>query len=174
MRTREAKWIRGATARGMTLVELLMALSILAVVSTAVVSMLHAGAQVSGSLTTSMTNQWELESALGRIVQEGRVCTSCTVPTGVSGGSSFSLVSEPDAANNNATYTISYSLATVGGVQVLQETDARYGTSTLVRNVQSFDVRNKNAGSPQVVILTLTVGTSPPVTRTVRMTPRNQ
>lgn len=158
----------------MTLVELLMALSILAVVSTAVVSMLHAGAQESGVLTNAMSSQWEVEAAIGRIVQEGRVCTSLSVPTGVSGGTAFSLVTEPDPNNNNTTYTISYALATVNGVQQLQETDSRYGTSTLLHNVQSFNVRTKNAGAPQVVIIALTAGNSPAVARTFRITPRNQ
>ena len=105
-------------------------------------------------------------------MQEGRVCTSLNVPTGVSGGTAFSLVTEPDASNT--TYSISYALANVGGVNQLQETDSRYGTSTLLHNVQTFNVRTKNAGPPQVVIITLTVAGAPPVTRTIRITPRNQ
>jgi prepilin-type N-terminal cleavage/methylation domain-containing protein len=160
---------------GMTLVEMLVALSILAVVSTAVVSMLRAGAQVSGALGSSITSQWEVEAAICRIVQQGRMCTSLNVPSGTTAGTAFSLVTQPDAANGNATYNVSYSLVTAAdGSKQLQETDARYGTSILIRNVQTFSVRTKNVGWPQVVIVTLTAGSVPPVARTFRMTPRNQ
>jgi prepilin-type N-terminal cleavage/methylation domain-containing protein len=159
---------------GMTLVETLMALSILAVVSTAVAAMLHAGARVSNAMNASITSQWEVQSALLNITQQVRLCASVTVPNGTGGGTSFSLVSQPDSANNNTSYTISYALATVDGVQVLQQTDPRFDTKTLIHNVQSFDVRTKNTGSPQILILTLTTAGTPPVTRTVRITPRNQ
>ena len=136
--------VSGRKAPGLTLVEMLMSLSIMAVVSTAVVAMVHGGGQVSGALTASMTNQWEVEAAIGRIVQEARVCTLLTVPGGVSGGTAFTLVTEPDAANGNTTYTINYALATASdGTQQLQETDSRYGTSILIRNVQTFSVRLK-------------------------------
>jgi type II secretory pathway component PulJ len=159
----------------MTLVELLVSLTILAILSTAVTVMLRAGGQASSALGASMTNQWEVQTALSRIVQQSRMCTTLTVPTGVSGGSTFSLVTEPDTLNNSATYAVTYSLITASdGTKQLQEADARYGNSILLHNVQSFDVRTKNIGAPQVVILTLTVGSTPPVTRTVRITPRNQ
>jgi prepilin-type N-terminal cleavage/methylation domain-containing protein len=160
--------------RGMTLVELLMALSILAVLSTAIVFMLQGGVKVSGALGASITNQWEVEAAICRMVQQGRMCTTMTVPGGTGGGTTFSLVTQPDAANGNATYNVSYSLATAAdGTKQLQETDTRYGTSILVRNVQSLNVRTKVAGMPQVVIITLTAG-NPAVARTFRITPRNQ
>ncbi len=165
----------GRKVLGLTLVEMLMSLSILAVVSTAVVTMLHGGAQVSAALTSSMTNQWEVQAAIARMVQQSRLCTTLNVPTGTGGGSAFSLVTQPDAANNSATYNVSYALVTVAdGTRQLQETDSRYGTSILIRNVQSFDVRTKNVSAPQVVIVTLTVGGAPPVLRTFRITPRNQ
>ena len=83
-------------------------------------------------------------------------------------------MTQPDPTNNNATYNVSFALATVNGVSCLQETDPRYGTSTLVRNVSSFTVQLKNAGLPQVVIINITAGSAPPVTRTFRITPRNQ
>jgi type II secretory pathway component PulJ len=159
----------------LTLVESLMALSILAVVSTAVVFMLHASTQVSTAMGASISNQWEVQTALARIVEQSRVCSSLNVPTGTAGGTAFSLVTQLDPANGNTSYPVSYNLATeTDGTKSLQETDPRYGTSTLIRNVQSFNVRTKNPGLPQVVIINLTVGTAPPVTRTIRITPRNQ
>jgi len=157
----------------MTLVEMLMALSIFAVVSTAIVTMLHGGAQVSTALGNSISNQWEVQSAIARIIQQTRVCTSLSVPGGTTGGSSFSLVTEPDAGN--VTYNVSYDLITASdGTKQLQETDPRYGASILIHNVQSFSIRTKNLTPPQVAILTLTVGGAPPVSRTFRITPRNQ
>jgi prepilin-type N-terminal cleavage/methylation domain-containing protein len=165
--------IRRASA--MTLVEMLVSLAILAVVSTAIVAMLHGGAQVSSALGSSISNQWEVEAGICRIIQQARMCTSLTVPTGTSGGTSFSLVTQGDAANGNTTYAVTYNLVTASdGSKQLQETDPRYGTSILIRNVQAFDVRTKNSGLPQVVIVNMTVGGGPPVTRTFRMTPRNQ
>jgi prepilin-type N-terminal cleavage/methylation domain-containing protein len=166
---------RGRRGGGMTLVEMLMSLAILAVVSTAIVAMLHGGAQVSSALGSSINNQWEVETAVCRIVEQSRMCSLLTVPSGTSGGTSFSLVTQPDASNGNTTYAVSYDLVNASdGTKQLQETDARYGKSILIRNVQSFSVRTKNAGLPQVVIVTLTVGSAPPVVRTFRVTPRNQ
>jgi prepilin-type N-terminal cleavage/methylation domain-containing protein len=171
VRRMPARFLRPA----MSLLEMLLALTILAVVSTAVVAMLHGGAQVSSALGSSISNQWEVESAITRIIQQTRMCTALTVPNGTSGGTTFNLVTQPDAANGNLTYTVSYALVTAAdGTRQLQETDPRYGTSILIRNVQSFSIRTKNVGPPQVAIVTLTVGTTPPVTRTFRVTPRNQ
>jgi prepilin-type N-terminal cleavage/methylation domain-containing protein len=159
----------------MTLVETLVSLTILAVVSTAVVFMLRGGAQVSGALGSSIASQWETESAICRILAQGRMCSSMNVPGNTAGGTTFSLVTQPDAANASATYPVTYSLVTASdGTKQLQETDPRYGTSILIRNVQSFDVRTKSAGMPQVAIISLTVAGTPPVTRTFRITPRNQ
>jgi hypothetical protein len=159
----------------MTLVETLMSLAILAVVSTAIVYMLRGGAQVSSALGSSISTQWEVESAICRMVAQGRMCSLMTVPSGTSGGTTFSLVTQPDPDNASATYPVTYSLVTASdGTKQLQETDPRYGTSILIRNVQSFNVHTKFAGMPQVAIITLTAGSAPPVTRTFRITPRNQ
>jgi len=37
------------------------------------------------------------------------------VPSGVTAGSAFSLVTQPDPTNNNATYNVRYALGTVNG-----------------------------------------------------------
>jgi prepilin-type N-terminal cleavage/methylation domain-containing protein len=166
---------RPGRGRGMTLVELLVALAITAIISVAVVSMLYAGGQVNSVLNTAMTNEWEVESALLRMAQQLRQCTTFSVPTGMSGGTAFSLVTQPDAANGNQTYNVNYSLvAGPNGAQQLQKNDSRYGNSILISNLQSFDVRYKTASAPYVVVLTLTSTGSPPVTRLLRVTPRNQ
>jgi prepilin-type N-terminal cleavage/methylation domain-containing protein len=162
--------LRRRTRRAVTLVELMISLVILAIISTAIFVMLRAGAQVSGSITGSMTSEWEVETAIARILPQVRHCTSINVPYGTTGGPDFSLVTQPDSANGNTTYNVQYKFTN----GQLQEIDSRYGTSVLIRNVQSFSARTKNSGSPTVLILTMTVGAKPPVTRTVRITPRNQ
>ena len=165
----------GGRRRAMTLVELLTTLSIMAVVSTAVVAMLRAGSQASSAMGASMTSQWEVESAIIRMVQQVRMSGSTSVPTGVSGGTTFSLVTQPDSANGNTTYAVTYAMVTAAdGTKQLQETDTRYGTSVLVHNVQSCDVRTKAATGTQVLIMTISAGTGVPVMRTVRAMPRNQ
>jgi type II secretory pathway pseudopilin PulG len=157
----------------MTLVELIMALAIMSVICTAVLALLTASAHTNAAITATITSQQELEMALRRMIQQTRMCSSLTVPSGNSNGTSFSLTTQPDTANSNASYSVSYSMVAVGGLNQLQETDTRYGTSVLIHDVQSFDVKLKNAGSPAVLIVTVTVGRNPSSTRTIRITPRN-
>ena len=165
--------------RAMTLVELLMALSIMGVVSTAVFSMIHAAGNVSSVVTTSIGNDTELQTAIERMVQEGRTCVTLTAPTSTTAGTTLSFVSQPDATNGNQSYDISYTLSgtNLQETQYLHNTTtARFAvaTTTIIHNVQSFSVALKSAGTPQVAVVTLTVGTQPPATRTFRITPRNQ
>jgi type II secretory pathway component PulJ len=159
----------------LTLVELLIALSITTVVSTAALGMLHAGAQAGTTIQNSISTEWEVQTALFRMINQTRDCTSFNVPTSTSGGSSFSLVTQPDTANGNITYALTYSLVTAAdGTSQLQESDPRYGSSVLVHNVQSFDVRYKSGTAPLVIVITLTAGNSNTVSRLVRVRPRNQ
>jgi len=161
--------------KAFTLVELLVAITILAILSTAVVMMLRSAANVTNAVTASMAYEMEVETALLRIIQNVRMCTSVFVPSGATGGNTFSLVTQADPANNNATYPVTYSLIVAAdGTRQLEEIDSRYGASTLIRDVQSFDVRYTNASGPTVILLTFSVGKNPPVVRTVKIAPRNQ
>jgi prepilin-type N-terminal cleavage/methylation domain-containing protein len=165
--------------RGMTLAEMLLALTILAIVSTAVLSMIQLAGRVNGAVSNSITNDLEIESAICRILANGRTCSSMTVPSGTSDGATFSMQTQPDAANGNASYDITYTFAN-GQLTETQyihgTTTPRFGTASavLIRDLQAFSVRLKAAGSPQVAILTLTAGSGPSATRTFRVTPRNQ
>jgi type II secretory pathway component PulJ len=160
---------------GATLVELLVSLTIIAMVSLAVLAMVRAASSVNRVMAASITNEWEVESAFHRMVQQLRQCTSFTVPTGTAGGTAFSVVTQQDAANGYQKYNVSYALVTAAdGSKKLQETDSRYGTSTLINGVQSFDVRTMGTTAPIVVKMTLTVGSNPSVTRSIKVTPRNQ
>ena len=176
--------------KALTLVELLVALSILAVISMAVTTMLYAGAQVNRVITSSIDTQWEMEAAFSRIAQEIRTCDPLNlvnVPTGTDGGTFCSFVTQPDpdSPGGDQTYDVSLQLAQApDGTWQLWESQFLHGTATprfpgqpnavLLHNVQAFDVRTKTAVLPQVVILTMTAGRSPPVTRTLMVTPRNQ
>jgi prepilin-type N-terminal cleavage/methylation domain-containing protein len=165
--------------RAMTLAEMMLALTILALLSTAVLGMVQLGGRMNSVVSSSITTDLEVETALARIVQMGRTCASVSVPSGTVAGTAFSLVTQPDAANGNQCYDVSYSYAN----GQLTETQYLSGTTTprfnaassvIIRNVQSFSVCLKSATAPQVVVISITVGTGPQATRTVRFTPRNQ
>jgi len=164
---------------GMTLVEMLMALAILAVVSTAVLSMIRVAGAVNGTVNNSMTNDLEVESAIARILGAGRTCASMTVPSSTSQGTTFSLQTQPDMANGNASYDITYTFAN----GQLTETQYLHGTTTprfnaatavLIHDLRTFSVCLKSATAPQVAVIVMTVGVGPPALRTFRVTPRNQ
>jgi len=162
--------------RGMSLIELLIALSIVAVLSIAITALLQAGARTSAYLRDTGEAQNEVELAVRRIVHNVRNCASLTVPSGTSAGTTFSVVTQADPANNMATYNITYTLATLpNGTRELQETDPRYGTSSLIGDVQSFSVRTQYATTPVVVLFTISAGRqgATPINRTFRVTPRN-
>jgi hypothetical protein len=175
-------------SRALTVVELLVALSIVAVVSTAVTTLLYAGGKVNSFVTSSIDTQWEVEAAVNRIAQEIRTCDPLNlvnVPTGTGGGAFCSFVTQPDPANGNQTYDVSLQLMQASdGTWQLWESQYLHGTTTprfagqpsavILHNVQSFDVRTKTAGLPQVVTITMTAGRNPPVTRTLTIAPRNQ
>ncbi len=164
---------------GVTLAEMLLALTILAVMSTAVFGMIQLGGKMNSTVSTSITSDLEVEAALSRIIQVGRTCASVSVPSGTTPGTSFSMVSQADAANANQSYDISYTYANgqLTETQYLHGTTTpRFGTAStvIVRNVQSFSVCYKSATTPQVVIISMSVGTGPQAVRTFRFTPRNQ
>ncbi|HVX87111.1 MAG TPA: prepilin-type N-terminal cleavage/methylation domain-containing protein [Phycisphaerae bacterium] len=161
--------------RAFTLVELLLALAIIAVTSTAVVAMLSAAARTSSVINAEASTEWELDAALRRITQEVRTCAagSLVVSTDASGNATFSLVTQPDV-NNNA-YNVSYALATAAdGTRQVVETDPRYGTSVLVHNVQTWDAHLKNLTGPAILVVSVTAGRADAQTsRVFEAAPRN-
>jgi prepilin-type N-terminal cleavage/methylation domain-containing protein len=161
--------------RGFTLVELLVALAIVAVTSTAIVAMLSAAAQTSGVITAQGATEWEIDAAMRRITQQVRMCAagSLAVTTDASGNPTFSLITQPDVNNNS--YNVSYALATASdGTQQVTETDPRYGTSVLVHNVVSWDARLKNATGPAILVVSVTAGRADAQTaRVFEAAPRN-
>jgi prepilin-type N-terminal cleavage/methylation domain-containing protein len=165
--------------RAMTLAEMLLALTILAVMSTAVFAMVQVGGRANSTVNASITTDLEVEAALARIVQLGRTCTALSVPSGTTAGTTFTIQTQPDAANGNQTYDITYTYAN----GQLTETQYLHGTTTprftnastvIIRNVQAFSVMLKSVAPPQVAIISITAGTGPRAARTIRFTPRNQ
>ena len=177
MSTRRPRQLRPGHIRpAFTLVELLVALAIIAVTSTAVVAMLAAAARTTSVVTAQAAAQWELDATMRRVTQQVRTCAAGTlsVSTDASGNATFSLTTQPDV--NNISYAVSYSLAVAAdGSKQFVETDPRYGTSVLVHNVQAYDARLKNATGPAILVVTLIAGRQDvQTTRVFEATPRNQ
>jgi prepilin-type N-terminal cleavage/methylation domain-containing protein len=161
--------------RAFTLVELLIALVVMVVITTAVGLLLQGSARSYGAMNSMVSAQWEIELALRRIVTQTRFCTSLTTPNTTTAGTTLDITSQADPDNGNATYAISYSLITAAdGTKQLQESDPRYGNSILVHDVVSLDIHLLNPTDPKVVVITIVAGKSPNVvTRTLQVTPRN-
>jgi prepilin-type N-terminal cleavage/methylation domain-containing protein len=162
--------------RAFTLVELLVALSIIAVVSTAITALLAAAAKTSSLVTAQGAAQWELDSSMRRITQQVRMSAkgSLTVGADASGNPTFSLVTQPDA--NAFTYVVGYALTlSPDGSRQFVETDPRYGSNILVHDIQACDIRLKNPSGPAILVVTLIAGRGDAQTsRVFEAVPRNQ
>jgi len=163
------RWPGRAAGRGMTLVELLIALTIMAIMFSAVAALIY------GTMNTDrfMRNQQmaisEVELATRRIMYNLRSCSIITTPTDTTAASTISIITQPDPANGNLSYNVSYTFA--GGN--ITETDDRYGANVIVHNATAFSVQRLSLTSPESIQVTLTVGTSPAITRTFKVQCRN-
>lgn len=161
--------------RAMTLVELLVALVIVAICSIAVERMLAAALQSERYLNKTNAAMSEVELAVRRMTHALRTCQSVRVPAGtasetpIAAQSSFSLVTQPDPDDASKSYSVTYQLSGT----TLQEIDSRYGTNTLVNNVSAFSVIRDSASPDSLIKITLTLNTQPAVTRTFRICCRN-
>jgi prepilin-type N-terminal cleavage/methylation domain-containing protein len=139
---------RGFT-RGFTLVELMIALAVMAVISTAVATLL-VGADNSNRYTTNQSTAiWETDFGWHRIYANGMAAVPAasggmtpTVTTDANGQSRLTII-VPDVANAT-TRTVVYYCTGVGAPFTLVESDPRYNVggvpSTLVHNVTTFAV----------------------------------
>jgi prepilin-type N-terminal cleavage/methylation domain-containing protein len=160
-------------ARAFTLVELLAALTIMSVLSVAIVALLIGAARTNAYVKTESDSVAHAEMALRRILHNLRTASTITQPPAAETSSTLTLATQPDSANSNATYTVTYALQG----NRLTESDPRFnvgGTpSTIARNVSAFEVRRNSTTAPQTVTLTITIGTSSAVTRSVTVYCRN-
>lgn len=158
------------TLRALTLVELLLALVILGILSTVVVAMINGAARTSLYVTNGTDTVSEVEVAYRRILHNIRTCSAITAPTNTTATNSITLKTQPDAANSNAIYTVTYSLSNGS----LLETDSRYASAnTLVTGVTAFSVTRNTLTSPQTVTISITAGVSPSISRSITIYCRN-
>ena len=159
---------------GMTLVELIVGLSAVATVSVAVTALLQGAARTSLFINSQNDAISQVETAYRRIAHNLRAASALTAPANTTPTSTLTLVTQPDPANGNATYTVTYTLSNGN----LTESDPRYNTAgntpnVLLQNVTTFSVTRISASSPTSLLVTITSGTSPPVTRSVILYCRN-
>jgi prepilin-type N-terminal cleavage/methylation domain-containing protein len=153
-----------------TLVELLLALAITAMLSVAVTAMLMGAARTDLYVSQQSTAVSQAENALRRIVYNLRAASAVSSPaTGVT-ASTLTLATQPDSANGNQPWTVTYALSGTD----LTENDPRYNNgaapNTIARNVSSFQVVHT---SNSLITITITVGTNPQVKRSLTVYCRN-
>jgi len=159
-------------ARAVTLVELLISVLVLAIVSTAITTLLFGAMNDNRYLESTGTAQSELELAMRRITNNIREAQTGAV---VLGTSTLAMTTQPDSADGYpAGATVSYALqnSSVTGQKDLAETDQRYGTNVLVHNVTTFTVAAVS-GIPDLYQIDMIVGTSPKEERHFKVYARN-
>jgi prepilin-type N-terminal cleavage/methylation domain-containing protein len=168
--------VRRATA--MTLVEMLVALVIVSILSTAVFAMLGGALNADRYMRTSINTTSSMELAVRRILHNVRTASALTTPTNGTATSTLTTVTQADPNNSNATYTVTYTLSN----GQLTETDTRYGTNVLLKNVTAFTVTLVNTTTPVMAQITITAtvidstvqkAQAAPVTRSFNATFRN-
>jgi type II secretory pathway component PulJ len=157
-----------------TLVELLLALVIVTLVSTAVTTMLNGAAMTSSFVLSETSATYQAETAYRRIMHNLRAASAISAPADTTAAGTLTLVTQPDSGNGNATYTVTYTLSGTN----LTESDSRYNgagnaPNVIATNVTAFSVTRQSLASPQVVLLTITIGTTPAVTRSAKIYCRN-
>jgi prepilin-type N-terminal cleavage/methylation domain-containing protein len=129
----------------MTLVELLVALTVMAIISTAAFSILLAAANVNRYTTNQDKAIWDADLAWHRILANGQAAVSSPAPTVTTdaNGQSRLTVTVPDVTNST-TRTVVYYCTGTSAPYTLVESDARYNVgatpTTIATNVKSFAV----------------------------------
>jgi hypothetical protein len=148
----------------------MMALSLFAIISTAITSLMYATTNLNRQTQKQATGSSETELALRRMIEVTRCCTSLTY---VSVTNTLTLVTPADSSSK--TYTYTYYLSN----GALRETVV-YGATQLqdvaiLPNVTAFSVTWANSPTtPRCYQITLTTNlTNPATTRTVQVTGRN-
>jgi prepilin-type N-terminal cleavage/methylation domain-containing protein len=154
---------------GVALVELLVALAVVALLSTAVTVMLAGASQTNSYVNTETDMMTSVENANRRILHNVRTASALTAPVNGTLTNALTILTQNDAAYGNAPATVTYSIVSGN----LVETDSRYpGNSVLVRGVSAFTVQ-RVATTPTQLNITITSSNIPPVTRSITITCRN-
>jgi prepilin-type N-terminal cleavage/methylation domain-containing protein len=160
---------RKARSRGTTLVELMVALAVVAVLSSAVAVMLAGAGKTYQWVNTQADAMSDVENAFRRILHNVRTASALTAPSSGVLTNTLTVQTQADPSYGNAPATVTYAI--VDGNLV--ETDTRDESSAiLVRGVSAFTVQRTGTAPTQVAI-TITSGSTPPVTRTALITCRN-
>jgi prepilin-type N-terminal cleavage/methylation domain-containing protein len=131
--------------RAMTLVELLVALAVVTIISTAAFSILLAAANVNRSNSTQDTALWDADFAWHRLLANGQAASSTSIPTVTTdaNGQTRLTLTVPDIANNT-TRTLVYYCTGSAAPFTLVESDPRYNVGAtptpIAANVKSFAV----------------------------------
>jgi len=159
--------------RGFTLVEMIMALLILAMICTAVGSLTNAAMNDDRYLRAHNTALAESEMAMRRIANNIREAQTGSIAIGTS---TLSTLTQADTADGYPVgATIKYFLqasTTVTGQKDLAETDPRYGTNVLAHNVTTFTVA-LISGYNDLYQVDLVLGTTPVQERHFQVNTRN-
>jgi hypothetical protein len=155
--------------RGVTLVELMLALTIVALVPGAVATMLAGAGKAHQYVNPKTEAMSQVENASRRILHNVRTASTLTTPNDgtLHSPGTLTITTQPDTGYPSGA-TVTYSVS--GGNLV--ENDQRYGTNTLLSHVTTFSVQ-RTSTSPTQLSITITSGTVPAVTRTVMVTCRN-
>ncbi len=164
--------IPASRRRGMTLVELMLALTILSILSVGATNLIIGGLQTDRVLLDSDRQVSEMEHSIRRQIHNIRTGTAVTI-----GANTISMTSQADPNNNGQTYTITYTYSSAAGT--LSESSTQYGTNPPV-NVIAYNVTAFSAAQistpPQLISVDITIAattTAPPTRRTFQIMNRN-
>jgi len=133
--------IRGRTRRAFTFLELMLALTIIAMLGSAVSFLIVGSMNADRFLRSTNSTQAELELAVDRISNNIREAQSGSISVGTG---TLGTLTQADIGNGYPLgATVSYTLATDPNnatQMVLMENDQRYGNNILLHNVTTFTV----------------------------------
>jgi prepilin-type N-terminal cleavage/methylation domain-containing protein len=155
--------------RGVTLVETMLAISIVGIVSTAVAVLLTGAGRTHQYVHNETEAMAQVENAYRRILHNLRTASALTTPSNntLASPGTITLTTQPDTGYASGA-TVTYSVS--GGNLV--ETDQRYGTNTILTGVATFSVQRVGT-SPTRISITITSNTVPAVTRSGIIACRN-
>jgi prepilin-type N-terminal cleavage/methylation domain-containing protein len=169
MMVRAGQFRRRRAVRGYTLAELMVSLSIMAMVSTAISSLLVSANNISKSVKSSTSATSQMETAMARMIETTR--SAADVQFDANG---LYIQTPPDS--NSYSYIYIYY---VSNNQLREKVEyasslAQIQDNVLVNNVMSFTTTQVNAaGRPRAYQLVVTAGPNPAISRTCVVTGRN-
>src|SRR4051812_21532143 len=102
---------RPRARRAVTLVELLLALAVVAMLSTAVTTMLAGAADTHLYVNNETDAMSQIENPYRRILHNARTASSLTTPSSGTLGTSLTLQTQSDPSYGNVPATVTYSVA---------------------------------------------------------------